>query len=965
MTTTKGKAVRIPRATYRIQFNPEFRFEDARGLLGYLERLGISDVYASPIFRACKGSTHGYDVVDPNSINEELGTTAEFDELLAECAGYGLGWIQDCVPNHMAFDYENRMLREVLEDGRRSRFADLFDVHWGHWQGSLKKRILTPFLGEFYGEALEQGKLRLEYGRDGFTINYYDNRYPLGIETYSYVLAQGPETGAGPDPEAQREFGEEGGEIRKPLGADLAEVIAEFQALALPDSPSAAASVGDPAAARFSRVRAARKSLWKLYSTMPEVKARIDEHIGRINGTPGRPRSFDRLHRLLQRQHFRLAFWKVATEELNYRRFFSINHLISVRVEDERVFGKTHGLIRELLADTRVTGLRIDHVDGLYDPAGYLSRLRHEGPDAYIAVEKILEWEEELPRGWPVQGTTGYEFLNRVNGLFCDQGARQKLDRIYARFGPPKLSYEELVIDKKRLMIRKEMQGDLDNLAHLMRQVAGRYRHSSDITTYGLRRALVEVLTRFPVYRTYVSAGSVCERDRRLVTETVATALRFDPDLAYELSFIRRFLLLEYGPSLSEGLRLKWTDVVQRFQQFSGPLMAKGLEDTVLYLYNRLVSLNEVGGAPDRFGCPPEDFHEFNARRAELWPSTMNATASHDTKRGEDVRARINVLSEIPEEWSERLKVWTRLNRGRKALVDGVRVPERNDEYFLYQTLVGAFPNEERKMPEFTERICRYVVKAVREAKTHTAWLEPDSGYENGYVAFVRALLADETASRFLADLRSFQEKVAFFGMLNSLSQVLLKIASPGLPDFYQGTELWDLSLVDPDNRRPVDYARRSSYLNAIENRIESGDLFALAQELFGTWKDGRIKLFLMHRGLQARKRHQDLFRDGGYTPLRIEGLHKEKVVAFARELDGQFVVCAVPRLVTSLCEVGQLPVGEVWGDTKIALPAGFPGSWNNALVGGTAGSGTRLSLADAWNCFPGALLFGGVPVSQ
>src|SRR5262245_7492221 len=821
-SVSNSRAMRIPIATYRLQFTPAFGFAAAKKILPYLHQLGVSDVYASPIFQARKGSRHGYDVVDPNRLNPELGTIEEFEALIEELRRYGMGWVQDIVPNHMAYDGQNRMLMDVLENGPASPYFDYFDIDWTHPYEGIRGKILAPFLGGFYGACLENGDITLRYDQDGLSINYFTLKLPVVIDSYGNVFAHGL------------------GALRRKLGSKHPDFVKLLGVLfVLKNLPPK-----EETRERADQVVFVKSMLWELYSSA-EIREFIDANVARFNGVKGDPQSFDLLDKLLSEQLYRLSFWKVAAEELDYRRFFNINELISVRVEDEKVFRGSHALVLRLAREQKITGVRVDHIDGLYDPLAYLQRLRQELGDRYLVVEKILDLAEELPSAWPVQGTTGYEFLNYTNGVFCDQRNEKKLTQIYTQFSGVEASCEEIAIEKKRLIIGKYMAGDIESLAHLLKSISSRDRHGADVTLYGLKRGLVELLTFFPVYRSYVSEQIFSEQDRRLLGETIDKARQANPGLLLEIDFIARFLLLEYPEHLDDEERQRWLHFVMRFPQLSGPLMAKGFEDTTLYVYNRLLSLNNVGSDPSRFGISPQEFHEFNCRRQKNWPTTMNTTSTHDTKRGEDMAARINVLSEIPEEWKKCLAAWSKLNRGNKTKVDGSEAPDRNDEYFLYQTLLGAWPLGETAGGEFTERIKAYLVKGVREAKVHTEWLKPDLDYEEAFINFIEAVLTPSPTNRFLSELSSFAGKIAHYGALNSLSQTLLKIASPGVPDFYQGTELWDLSLVDPDNRRPVDFTLQRKALASIAS-CAPRDSVALAGELLKTKIDGRCKLFLI-----------------------------------------------------------------------------------------------------------------------
>jgi len=708
---------------------------------------------------------------------------------------------------------------------------------------------------------------------------------------------------------------------------------------------------------RYDQIRFVKTTLWELYTKNRDIRQFIRENVKTFNGKKGNPESFNLLNDLLSEQLFRLSFWKVATEEINYRRFFNINELLSLRVEDEDVFNHTHSLIFKLIQEGKIRGLRIDHIDGLYDPTHYLRKIRKKAGELYIIVEKILDLEEELPSLWPVQGTTGYDFMNYANGLFCKREHEREFNKIYAGFTTLKPPYDELVCEKKRLILGKHMAGDVDNLAHLMKAISSRDRHGSDITIYGLKRALVEVMAQFPVYRTYIGNGGSRETDYSYIKTAIEKAKGSGPGLLNELQFIERFLLLDFGDYLSEEEKNLWIQFVMRFQQFTGPLMAKGFEDTTLYVYNRLLSLNEVGGNPNKFGVSVGEFHRFVEARASLWPHSMNATSTHDTKRGEDTRARINVLSEIPKEWERNIRAWDKINRKKKRKVYGRAVPDRNDEYFLYQTLIGAFPFDEDDHDQFVERMKEYTIKAVREAKVHTAWLKPDTDYEDAFVSFVEGILTPVEGNPFLEVFLLFQSKVSHFGIFNSLSQTLIKITAPGVPDFYQGTELWDLNLVDPDNRRPVDFERRRRFLRQIREK-ENGDFLNLISELLRTKEDGRIKLFLINRALEARNEHHEVFQRGAYIPLEVAGRFRDHIIAFARNHGGIWAVTIVPRFLTTVIREGEYPLGrEVWDDTHVALGEGVSHRWKNVITDEWMNGQGKLIIGEVLNHFPVALL--------
>jgi (1->4)-alpha-D-glucan 1-alpha-D-glucosylmutase len=928
--------MQIPLVTYRIQFNADFDFQAAKAIVPYLNELGISDLYASPIFTARKGSTHGYDVVNPQEINPELGGIEKFDELVQALKKCDIGWLQDIVPNHMAFDSQNKMLVDVLENGPDSEFHNFFDINWNHHYADLRGRVLAPFLGKFYGDCLESGELQVHYEEGGLSLHYYDLKFPLRIESYIQILNY------------------DLGVLREKLGREDPNFVKLLGVLyAVKYIPS-----GEEGRERYDQIVFIKRMLWDLWNDCPEIREFIENNIRLLNGEPGNSESFTRLDALLSEQFFRLAYWKVGNEELNYRRFFTVNDLISMRVEDQDVFDNTHKFILELVEEGKVTGLRVDHIDGLYDPAQYLTRLRERSPDTYLVVEKILEENEELPLNWSIQGTTGYDYMTKVNNLFCQQASQSEFDAAYYAFVGRATAYEALTDENKRMIIGKHLAGDIDNLAHLLKQLSVRHRYASDFTMYGLKRALVEVLALFPIYRTYISREGSRKADQECMKQLLAKATEKTPNSANELYFMEKFLLLEFDDSLTEEDKSLWLDFLMRLQQYTGPLMAKGVEDTVMYIYNRLISLNEVGSNPGHFGISVDEFHSFNHDRCAQWPHSMNATATHDTKRGEDARARINVLSEIPQEWEEHLKEWHQMNAPLKTCVEGLDAPDRNDEYFFYQTLIGSFPFDQKELPSFVERLKAYVIKAIREAKVHTNWLRPDDDYENAYIAFVESALKDSEDNAFLQSFLPFQRKIQHYGICNSLSQTLLKLTSPGVPDIYQGSELWDLSMVDPDNRRPVDFAKRLEMLKKLKKK----NMVKPIEELLRAPEDGRLKLYLIYRVLQARRAHAELFQRGGYQKLTILGSMKGHVVAFARDLGDMRAIVVTPRFLTPVVKEGEYPMGEqVWQETRILQPPGSSSIWVDAITGQEVQGNDTLWLKEILSHFPVALLFSKV----
>ncbi|MEB3227997.1 MAG: malto-oligosyltrehalose synthase [Synechocystis sp.] len=932
--------MRIPIATFRIQFHADFGFNAAKAIIAYLSDLGISDLYASPIFKARQGSLHGYDIVDPNQLNPELGTEAEFQALIAALQAKKMGWLQDIVPNHMAYDSQNTYLMDVLEHGPASEFVDYFDIDWDYAYEDINNRVLTPLLGDFYDRCLERGEIQLTYDQNGFHICYYELTLPVRIESYAQLITH--------------DFGR----LARMLDRQHPDYIKLLGILYLVKNIQPEISGQQ----RKDQVAFVKQILWELYQTNEEIQALIAQNLKTFNGIANEPSSFDLLDQLLCDQYYRLSFWKVGAEELNYRRFFTINELICLRIDDPKVFHQTHTLIAQLVTEQVFTGLRVDHIDGLYDPAQYLTALRQKVGDVYLIIEKILEWQEQLPRRWPVQGTVGYDFLNYVNGIFCRQENESRFNQIYRQFTASDLSFRQLFLDKKRLIAEKNLAGDVDNLARFLKRISSQYRYGRDLTQGGLKQAILEVLVAFPVYCTYINQGGIEKNDLTHIQAAIATARTQIPHLVNELNLIERFLLLEYEESLPEEERAQWLHFVMRLQQFTGPLMAKGVEDTLLYVYNRFISLNEVGGSPERFGLSLTAFHHYQKSQIEHWPHKLNATSTHDTKRSEDVRARLNVLSELPDQWESAVQSWRELNQPHKRELTDCQVPDANDEYFLYQTLVGAYPFEEGDRPLFTERVKQYVIKAVREAKVHTAWLQPDNAYEDGFSQFVDRILDPSPQNLFLPQFQDFWTAIADYGIYNSLSQTLLKIAAPGVPDFYQGTDLWDFSLVDPDNRRPVDYHQRQQSLQHLQAGLHS-DSLGLCGQLLETRRTGQIKQFLILRALALRHHYRAIFEQGHYLPITVMGPFEKHIIAFARHLDHQMILAVAPRFLTDLVPPGAYPLTEkVWADTVLEVPSDFKTTWQDGISGQHLTSGPMIAVGQVLNYFPVALLVGESP---
>jgi (1->4)-alpha-D-glucan 1-alpha-D-glucosylmutase len=999
MKTSAGysgdRARYVPGSTYRLQVHRQFPLTAAAAVVPYLARLGADACYTSPYFTAAPGSTHGYDVADHNEISPEVGGAEALTAFAAAVAEHGMGHVVDFVPNHMGIGTGNNVRwNDLLENGPSSPAAIFFDVDWSPVKAELQAKLLLPILGDQYGNVLERGELQLELRQGLLVLRYFEQVLPINCREAPrvYSLAIGAATTAlGRDSPHLNEF---------------LSIITSLQNL----SPY---TETDPAriAERQREKEVARTRLVRLCADAPAVRHAIDEAIRVFNGTPGNAASYDRLHELLETQAYRLAYWRTASHEINYRRFFDIDTLAGLRVEHPEVFDATHRLLGELIRDGKVQAVRIDHPDGLFDPALYFAMLQrlaadawglpaatvHEGSSPcrplYVVAEKILSAAEQLPAQWAVHGTTGYNFLNDLNGLFVDASQARRTRRVYSKLTGHSEPFDDVLYAAKRLIVSTAMASELNVLAHMLDRIGEASRKSRDFTLDALRDAITEVVACFPVYRTYVDEHGWRMEDRAVVARAISLARRRNPAMESSIfDFFREIVLARdpreppappgqerrggYPPAdeAEARERLRFS---MKLQQYTGPVQAKGLEDTAFYRYNVLLSLNEVGGDPSRFGRSVEEFHDASARRAAEWPFEMLATATHDTKLGEDVRARINVISELPDEWSRHVSKWMRINRTQRSLVDGEPAPDRTDEYRFYQVLVGVWPADLPDDPGeapagLIERLCDYMLKAAREAKVHTSWLTTNQVYEDALVRFVRRALSGPGGSRFLAAFLPFQARISLPGMVNSLAQVTLKLGSPGVPDFYQGTELWELSLVDPDNRRPVDFELRNRLLNEVDG------LLALAPEerapaiaeWVREWKDGRIKLLVTAVGLRLRRELPHVFSGGGYLPLVTEITVPGGAVAFARteySVDGgnEAVLFAAPRLCLRLMEGASTPPlgGDCWKTSRIMLPPGLADrTFRDQLTGAEVrptrtGDSAWIFLGEAFQTIPVAIL--------
>jgi (1->4)-alpha-D-glucan 1-alpha-D-glucosylmutase len=923
----------IPTATYRFQFHKGFTFQDARALVPYLHDLGISHIYASPIFRATPGSTHGYDVCDHNVLNPEIGTRADFDALTAELRSRGMGLILDFVPNHMGIaEPQNLWWMDVLENGPASPFARFFDIDWRPLKAELADKVLLPVLGDQYGRVLEKGELRVGFADGAFHVDYFSNRFPAAPRTLRPVLERAAE--------------------RLPsCPEELASILT-----ALRNLPARTESEPEKIIERTREKQIIRKRLAQLCKEDPAVQAAIGAELEEMNSGKG-PGGLDRLDEFISSQPYRLSSWRVAAEEINYRRFFDINTLAAVRVELPEVFEATHKLLLELIGAGGVDGVRIDHVDGLADPHGYLARLQGRASQAlgvsggerplYLLVEKILGPGEPLRADWPVHGTTGYEFANDVIRVLVDGEAEEEITECHARYTGPLMDFQEIAYRSKRLVMESALASEVAVLGHLLNRISECNRWYRDFTVNALSAAVREVIACFPVYRTYLlPGGPPGELDVRLISRAIGRALRRNPSMEHSVfEFLRAVLLppADNPHPVDETLRAEF---VLKFQQCTGPITAKGVEDTAFYIYNRLIALNEVGGEPTEFGETVETFHRRNAERLAAFPHSMLAKSTHDTKRSEDVRARIAVISELPHEWAQLLRKWATANRTAHTQIEGVWAPDGNEEYLLYQTLLGSWPLEpmdEKARPEYVSRIRGYMEKALHEAKVNSSWLEPNAAWDSAVCEFATRILEPGKANRFLPTFLPFAEKIAQFGAVNSLAQTVLSLTVPGVPDTYQGTELWDLSLVDPDNRRPVDYERRVTALR--ENRGPA--------ELLEHWRDGAIKLFTVRTLLRFRRENARLFAAGSYEPVTAGGTFADCCIAFERAWGNSRILVVAPRLAT---RVGFPPVGGLWKDTVIA-PATTGRGWRDRFTGRRVAGGAALKLSELLADLPFSVL--------
>jgi (1->4)-alpha-D-glucan 1-alpha-D-glucosylmutase len=916
----------IPRATARLQFNNSFTLADALDVVDYYADMGISHLYASPLLGARKGSTHGYDIVDPTRVNPELGGEPALKALVAKLRQRGMGLLLDIVPNHMGVGGpENPWWLDVLEWGRQSTYAHWFDINWNAADPALTGKILLPFLGAPYGEALANGQIELRFDEasGGFWFSHYNERFPMAPSTYAQVLAADP---------------------------GLRTMTAALDAASDADAEAAHRS--------HAAARAFLRDLWQ----QPEGRAALEHALEQHSAAS--PEGQARLHALLEHQHYRLTWWRNAAEEINWRRFFEVSELAGVRVEADDVFEATHACIFRLYAEGVIDGVRVDHVDGLALPAQYCRKLRERlqaltsqrpadvpGGEPYIVIEKILTGDETVRTGWKVHGTTGYEFMDQVSALLHDPAGAEPLQQLWVEASGDSLDFDTHVRAARRQLLAENFVGEAEALVRALHKVARSDLATRDIAAPAIRRVLIELLVAFPAYRTYVHEEGREPEDQALLAraldEARAHVRTADQPL---LPLLARWLGDETPSAIADPVaRALRLEAITRFQQLTPPLAAKSVEDTAFYRYGRLLSRNEVGGDPGRFALPVEAFHQTNLQRLRDFPHTLLATATHDHKRGEDVRARLAVLSELPQAWSESVRKWISQHQPLRAdLGNGQFAPSAPDQAMLYQMIVGAWPldlapEDHDGLKAYAERVAEWQQKAWREAKRQTSWVTPNAAYEDGCRAFLMQLMDGARCAPFIADLRTWVDRLALPGICNSLAQTVLRLASPGVPDLYQGAEFWDLSLVDPDNRRQVNYAARRAALAASEAEAGFDPM---------SWRSSQVKQPLIQRVLKLRAAEPALFEQGDYLPLQARGAQAEHVLAFLRRHQGRTLLVAALRLPTR----GPLPGSDGWGDTVLLLPQAVA-AWRDML------SADHVVKVDG-DALPVALLLGERPVA-
>ena len=953
-------------ATYRLQLTHKFRFADAEAIIPYLRSLGISHIYASPIFEARPGSMSGYDTCDFSRISPELGGEESFNSLVAALHDQGMGLIIDFVPNHMsAHPQWNKWWRSVLANGPSSSVSEYFDVDWNPVNSNLHGKVLLAILGGQYGDVLESGDLKIGYHDGEFCLLYGDYNLPLNPRQMKVLLRH------------------RWREVAESSGIDDATRV-EFESILfhLDHIPGYQQAGLMARADRERETAVATHRLTQVMQQSPGLRQHLEDVIAEYNGVPGQPESFDLLHELLEQQPYRLSYWRTAMQEINYRRFFDINDLIGLRMEYEPLFRAAHVKLIELAEEGAIDGVRLDHIDGLLDPQQYLLQLRaataNSARPMYLVVEKILARQEWLSPEWPVDGSTGYEFLALLNGLWVNEPNLHEIDQIYLHFRERRKPDRDAVYHAKKLITASSMASELNVLAHELNLLSEENRRSRDFTLDGLQEALREVVACFPVYRTYISAQGFSTSDEMAIDEAIGQARRRNPSIDYSIfEFIRSHICPVRQAEESEEDFAERLRFAMKFQQYTSPVQAKGMEDTVFYRYSPLASLNEVGTGTGRRATTPQEFHDANIHRMERWPNAMLTTSTHDTKRGEDARMRIHVLTELPEEWRSNLLQWSHVNEGAKTLVNGHPAPDRGDEYLYYQTLLGMWPPLQRVPDDETvNRMQAFMGKALREAKVHTSWVNPSNEYDAAVEKFVQQTLCGKSSKEFLASFVPFAERIATLAAWESVSQIALKLMSPGVIDTYQGGELWDLSLVDPDNRRPVDYETRRQRLHTMtkdvfDPQLSSEQRSQAVAAICQSWWSGDVKMLYVAQGLRLREKESELLLRGSYHPMKVEGPTSDHVIAFSREYHGKILLTVATRWFASLLPepAALTELGKNYGQTfvettGIRASSAEPVKFANALTGATVDAevvngAMRLNVGESLASLPAVWLIG------
>ncbi len=871
-----------PVSTYRLQFHKDFNFDDFEKIIPYLQKLGVSTIYASPILESAPGSMHGYDGLNPHKINPEIGTEEQLKRISRQLKAAGMQWLQDIVPNHLAFDTKNPWLFDVLEKGARSAFASFFDTSFT--SDFFVGKIMVPFLGSSLEETIKKGDLKVAYKDDHFTLNYFDADYPLNPRSYASVLLLPHENS----------------------DENIRQLVNQLEDLEMLDEPKSYAL-------RWNEIKMQLTSMMK----EGEAKVLIEGNLERINQNP------ELISNLCDEQHYRLCSYEETDGKINFRRFFTVNSLICLNIQNPEVFETYHLKIKEFLQQGIFTGLRIDHIDGLYDPALYLEQLRETaGEETYIVVEKILEEGEKLPQNWPVEGTSGYDFLALVNNLFTNKSAEKEFNNFYQELAGNQKAVQKQVSEKKALILNEHMGGELENLYHYFLELnLADAKALKKLKDGELKNAIAALLIYCPVYRFYGNIFPLPDQDFKAIKEVLGSIRKNKPELEPAVDVLEN-VLLHPSPKNKNDFNNRALLFYRRCMQFTGPLMAKGVEDTLMYTYNRFIGHSEVGDAPDAFGISATEFHRQMQEKQAKWPLSINATSTHDTKRGEGARARLNVLSDLTDEWFETVKSWQQLNAPLKIN----NLPDANDEYFIYETLIGTYPMPGEDEDNYQNRLQEYMVKALREGKRNSDWATENEKYEQATASFIDGIL--DQSKPFWASFQTFHQKIADFGIINSLAQVLLKFTCPGVPDVYQGCENWDFSMVDPDNRRPVAYEKRLESLNKI-----TGKNALNPDQLWETRYNADVKLKLIYTLFNERKAAPDVFLNGKYIPLKVKGKYKENIFAFARQLDQTWYITIVPVGLAKICKLQHIDLkGFNWKHTRIILPKEAPATWRNLL---------------------------------